>query len=81
MSKGGFVYTSNVDGHFQKAGFSPDQVYEVHGSIGWMQCLSECGEEIFSAHTHSLTIDHQTMRRYRRCPDARAAAAWPGPIS
>ena len=61
MNKGGFVYTSNVDGHFQKAGFSPDQVYEVHGSIGAMQCLSECGEEIFSAHTHSLTIDHQTM--------------------
>ena len=62
MRRGGFVYTSNVDGHFQKAGFSPDQVYEVHGSIGAMQCLAECGEEIFSAHTHSLTIDHQTMR-------------------
>src|SRR5208282_1400536 len=34
MSGRGFVYTSNVDGHFQKAGFSPDQVYEVHGSMG-----------------------------------------------
>ena len=61
MSNGGFVYTSNVDGHFQKAGFSPDQVYEVHGSIGAMQCLSECDAEIFSADTYSPKIDLDSM--------------------
>ena len=37
---GAFVYTSNVDGHFQKAGFSQDQVCECHGSIHHLQCFS-----------------------------------------
>jgi NAD-dependent SIR2 family protein deacetylase len=62
MPRGGFVYTSNVDGHFQRASFSADQVYEVHGAIGAMQCLSECGVGIFSANPYSLTIDSETMR-------------------
>src|ERR1700691_5895861 len=30
---GCFVFTSNVDGHFQRAGFSPEQIVECHGSI------------------------------------------------
>ena len=59
MPRGGFVYTSNVDGHFQKAGFSPEQVYEVHGTIGAMQCLGECGAGIFSAEPHSVNVDHE----------------------
>jgi len=29
-----FIFTSNVDGQFQKAGFSQDKIVEVHGSIG-----------------------------------------------
>ena len=33
-----FVITSNVDGQFQKAGFSSEKVYEVHGSIHYLQC-------------------------------------------
>src|SRR5436305_9987595 len=30
---GYFVFTSNVDGQFQKAGFAPTQIVECHGSI------------------------------------------------
>jgi NAD-dependent SIR2 family protein deacetylase len=33
-----FVFTSNVDGHFQKAGFEDTQVFECHGSINHLQC-------------------------------------------
>ena len=40
---GYFVFTSNVDGHFQKAGFPADRVMEVHGSVDWMQCTASCG--------------------------------------
>jgi NAD-dependent SIR2 family protein deacetylase len=29
-----FVATSNIDEHFQKAGFSEDCIYECHGSLG-----------------------------------------------
>src|SRR5689334_3605819 len=38
MSAGSFVYTSNVDGHFQRAGFDAQHVLEVHGTIEWLQC-------------------------------------------
>ena len=34
-----FVFTSNVDGHFQKAGFDEDHVVECHGSIHHLQCI------------------------------------------
>jgi NAD-dependent SIR2 family protein deacetylase len=68
---GGFVYTSNVDGHFQEAGFTPEQIYEVHGAIGAMQCLASCGVGIFAADAHSVVIDDETMRAVPplpRCP-------------
>ncbi|PZT47843.1 NAD-dependent deacetylase [Helicobacter valdiviensis] len=35
-----FVITSNVDGHFFKAGFDADKIYEYHGSIYYLQCSS-----------------------------------------
>jgi NAD-dependent SIR2 family protein deacetylase len=62
MPRGGFVYTSNVDGHFQRAGFDPEKVYEVHGAIAGMQCLSGCGVGIFSSESYTLSIDLETMR-------------------
>lgn len=37
-SKNYFVYTSNVDGQFQKAGFPEDKVVELHGSLMHCQC-------------------------------------------
>lgn len=33
-----FAFTSNVDGHFQKAGFPEEKVVECHGSINYCQC-------------------------------------------
>lgn len=41
---GAFVFTSNVDGQFQKAGFDPERVLECHGSIHWLQCLRDCSD-------------------------------------
>ena len=41
---GCFVFTSNVDGHFQKAGFAPERVVECHGSIHHLQCADSCTE-------------------------------------
>ncbi|XP_013391325.1 uncharacterized protein LOC106159559 [Lingula anatina] len=40
MDKGYFVFTSNVDGHFQKAGFSEDRLIECHGSINYLQLVN-----------------------------------------
>lgn len=62
LSGGAFVFTSNVDGQFQRAGFAPDQIIEVHGSIDWMQCTERCEGEIFSAEPHHLSVDPETFR-------------------
>ncbi|KRX00953.1 hypothetical protein PPERSA_09559 [Pseudocohnilembus persalinus] len=50
-----FVLTSNVDGHFQKAGFNPNNIYEFHGSINHFQC-NNC-YEIYPADGHQITYD------------------------
>lgn len=44
---GGFVYTSNVDGHFQKAGFADRQINECHGSLAYLQCSEPCGNHLW----------------------------------
>jgi NAD-dependent SIR2 family protein deacetylase len=40
-SKSMFVYTSNVDGAFEKVGFRPDQIAECHGAGTRLQCTDE----------------------------------------
>lgn len=47
--RGYFVFTSNVDGHFQKAGFDPLRIDECHGSIHRLQCLEPCSPAVWSA--------------------------------
>jgi NAD-dependent SIR2 family protein deacetylase len=49
MPNGAFVFTSNVDGQFQKASFSESQIVECHGSIHHLQCINGCLSEITSA--------------------------------
>ncbi|MFB2539634.1 MULTISPECIES: NAD-dependent deacetylase [unclassified Acinetobacter] len=52
-----FVFTSNVDGQFQKARFDADKIYECHGSIHHLQCLNNCKNEIWSAKDLEPNID------------------------
>ena len=42
-----FVFTSNVDSHFQKTGFEENQIMECHGSLMHFQCIEECGQPIW----------------------------------
>lgn len=58
---GAFVFTSNVDGQFQRAGFAPDRVFECHGSIHHLQCTRPCGRQIWSADDLELEIDETTF--------------------
>lgn len=46
---GYLAFTTNVDGHFQKAGFLDDAVVECHGSINHLQCLDACSNHIWPA--------------------------------
>jgi NAD-dependent SIR2 family protein deacetylase len=61
MEAGYFVYTSNVDGQFQKAGFSGYRIVECHGSIHQMQCTRDCGVGVFPAASYTVTVD-ENMR-------------------
>lgn len=58
---GGFVVTSNVDGQFQRAGFAPDRIAEVHGTIEVDQCLRGCGTPPWPAEG-DVAVDAATMR-------------------
>ncbi len=51
-----FIFTSNVDGQFQKAVFPENKIYECHGSIHHMQCTS-CGVQIYSAKDVKVEVD------------------------
>ncbi|QEH35911.1 NAD-dependent protein deacylase [Aquisphaera giovannonii] len=68
MPRGAFVFTSNVDGHFQKAGFDASRIHEVHGTITALQCLVGCGAGIFPGDEVSVRIDEETMRAARPLP-------------
>ena len=56
-SKGGFVFTSNVDGQFQSAGLRPDRIAECHGSIHWLQCLRTCHDGTWPVDAGPIEID------------------------
>jgi NAD-dependent SIR2 family protein deacetylase len=69
---GAFVYTSNVDGQFQKAGFSANQIVERHGSIHHLQCSALCHYRIWSANEVEPIVDTtqcQLRSPLPRCPD------------
>jgi NAD-dependent SIR2 family protein deacetylase len=57
MPHGCAVFTSNVDGQFQKAGFAPRLVHECHGSIHHMQCMRSCTDQIWSARDFMPDVD------------------------
>lgn len=59
---GAFVFTSNVDGQFQAAGFDDRHVIECHGSIHHLQCTRPCSDDIWSAEGTQVEFDEETFR-------------------
>ncbi|WP_244815253.1 Sir2 family NAD-dependent protein deacetylase [Caballeronia sp. Lep1P3] len=57
MPHGAFVFTSNVDGQFQRAGFAPGGVAECHGAIGAIQCTDACTNDIWPADGFEPIVD------------------------
>lgn len=56
------VFTSNVDGAFQAAGFADDAVTECHGAIGMLQCTRPCHDGTWPADAVDIAVDEETMR-------------------
>lgn len=57
MPAGSAVFTSNVDGQFQKAGFDPNAILECHGSIHHLQCMAPCCDAIWPADDFVPAVD------------------------
>jgi NAD-dependent SIR2 family protein deacetylase len=72
---GYFVFTSNVDGHFQKAGFSPHRLVECHGSIHHFQCSRSCTSEIWDANRETVIIDMERFLALDPLPKCRNCSA------
>ncbi len=75
MSSGAFVFTSNVDGHFQQAGFDEDRIYECHGSLNHLQCAVPCGDGIRPAADLVVEVEEESFRAAEplpRCPNCGA---------
>jgi len=49
MRHGSFVFTSNVDGQFQRAGFGSGRIAELHGTIHRLQCSRPCVDATWPA--------------------------------
>lgn len=65
------IFTSNVDGHFQKSGFDEANVCEVHGSLLHLQCVKPCSDAIWEAGETAVEVDETTFRatgELPRCP-------------
>ena len=77
MQQGCFVFTSNVDGHFQKAGFTPARVYECRGSIHRLQCADNCKGPIWSTTDLRPQVDEAACEwrgKLPTCPRCGALA-------
>ena len=71
-SAGYFVFTSNVDGQFQKAGFDVEKINECHGSLHYLQCLANCSDRIWPAADLDIVVEEETMKAQPplpACPD------------
>ena len=72
-----FVFTSNVDGHFQAVGFPESDLMECHGSIHWLQCLDACSNRLWPAGSFAPQVDTRTCRLLSplpRCPSCGGVA-------
>jgi NAD-dependent SIR2 family protein deacetylase len=69
LAHGVRVFTSNVDGQFQRAGF--DGVVEAHGSIHHLQCLRPCSDDVWPADGVEVCVDEAAMRAVPPLPRCR----------
>lgn len=70
-TEGYFVFTSNVDGHFQRAGFGTNRIVECHGSIHHFQCTDNCVGAVWDAVDEQVAVDGSVFRAANPLPRCR----------
>jgi NAD-dependent SIR2 family protein deacetylase len=74
---GAFVFTSNVDGQFQKAGFAENRILECHGSIHRLQCSESSTHDTWHADDFRPEVDEEhckLLSKLPRCPKCGGVA-------
>jgi len=71
---GYFVFTSNVDGQYQKAGYDSDHICECHGSIHHLQCMQPCTDEIWD-NENNIEVDITTFKAKSEMPLCKYCSA------
>ncbi len=77
LTNGYFVFTSNVDGQFQRAGFDEQRIDECHGSIHHLQCLEACANEIWPADDWHPAVEEEhclLTSGFPECPNCHGIA-------
>lgn len=70
-----FIFTSNVDGQFQKAGFDKDKICEIHGSIHHLQCTNKCHKDIWDNNESiEVNMDEFEAKTLPLCPKCSKVA-------
>ena len=62
MMMGHRIFTSNVDGQFQKADFPENSINEHHGSIHYLQCMGDCVAGVWRDDSFLPEVDHDACR-------------------
>lgn len=62
LAHGSWIFTSNVDGQFQRAGFPANRIHECHGSIHYLQCMNQCVSGVWSANAFLPEVDPETCQ-------------------
>jgi len=73
---GAHIFTSNVDGQFQIAGFDERQVMECHGTIHQLQCIDNCQGNLWGSEDTFIEIGEgfQAQDPLPSCPHCGAMA-------
>lgn len=71
-----FILTSNIDGHFQKAGFEEDNIRELHGSLAYFQSSRpDTSKEIWKNELSADSIAENAKNGiFPTCPNSEVAA-------
>jgi NAD-dependent SIR2 family protein deacetylase len=72
---GAWVFTSNVDGAFQRSGFSQEQIHECHGSIDWLQCMNDCQSELWPSDEFNPEVDAERCHLLNTLPTCPCCGA------
>jgi len=70
LFRGGFSFTSNIDGAWRRAGWPEDRLQEVHGSLDHMQCVANC-----TADQRNIWLSRDSEWQMKTSPTTHAVQA------